>query len=282
VKSITNVIRLGLVRGWIEFRIQIASIPGFVGAAFVPVLTLVIASIFRDKQIEGVSLALFILPGFLSVQLAGEGLTAVANRLPLDREDGTLLRAKALPQGMVAYLIARAVMTVLSASLGVLLVLLPGFFIVPGLAGIGGAGFVTLGWVLALGLFAIAPLGAMVGALVKTPTAGVGLTTLALVGLTVISGIFYPITALPAWLQWIGQLFPLYWLGLGLRSVCLPATAAARELGGSWRPLETALVLAAWTGAGLLLAPGILRRMARHTSGSDMEAGRRRYTQRSH
>ena len=37
-----------------------------------------------------------------------------------------------------------------------------------------------------------------------------------------ISGIFYPITDCPGWLQGIGQLFPMYWLGLGMRAALLP------------------------------------------------------------
>ncbi len=58
-----------------------------------------------------------------------------------------------------------------------------------------------------------------------------------------ISGIFYPITHLPAWLQWLGQVFPIYWLGLGMRSALLPATMASVEIGHSWRHLETFGVL---------------------------------------
>lgn len=280
MKPMTNSMRLGLARGWIEFRMQVLTYPGLIGALFAPAILLAILWVFRERQNDGVSAALLLLPSFLGFQLAQEGLMGAANKLALDREDGTLLRAKALPQGMVAYLVARSVMTVLSALLSLLLVLIPGLFIVPGLAHIDGARFVTLAWVVVLGFLATAPLGAVIGAMVKSPTAAVGLTFLPLMAMVAISGIFYTITALPEWLQGIGQLFPLYWLGLGLRSVFMPEAAAALELGGSWRPLETALVLAAWAGAGLLLAPGFLRRMARRTSGSEMEAGRRRYTQR--
>ena len=62
-----------------------------------------------------------------------------------------------------------------------------------------------------------------------------GLLTLAMGGLAAISGIFYPITHLPHWLQWVGQMFPLYWLGLGTRSALLPANLASVEIGHSWR-----------------------------------------------
>jgi ABC-2 type transport system permease protein len=281
VKPMTNVVSLGISRGWNEFKIQYLSLQGVIGAVFGPAICLVVLWIFNARQleIEGIPYVLLLLPSFLGVQVIQEGLVGVSNKLALDREDGTLLRAKAIPQGMLAYLIARMMVTVLSAFLNLTLLLVPGLLIVPGLANIDGTGFVTLVWVLALGLVATAPIGAVIGAMVKSPTTAVGLSVLPMAIMAFISGIFLPITALPGWLQFIGQLFPLYWLGLGLRSAFLPEMAAAIELGGSWRPLETVLVLAAWAGVGLLLAPGILRRMARRTSGSEMEAGRRRYTQ---
>jgi ABC-2 type transport system permease protein len=95
-----------------------------------------------------------------------------------------------------------------------------------------------------------------------------------------ISGIFYPITALPGWLQGLAQVFPVYWLGLGMRSALLPAGAVAVEIGDSWRHLETAAVLGAWAVAGLLIAPALLRRMARRESGSAVAARRDRALRR--
>ncbi|GAB2495400.1 ABC transporter permease [Streptosporangium sandarakinum] len=89
-----------------------------------------------------------------------------------------------------------------------------------------------------------------------------------------ISGIFYPITSLPEWLQWIAQVFPIYWMGLGMRSALLPDSAVAVEIGESWRHLETAGVLGAWAVLGLLVAPVVLRRMARGESGSTVAARR--------
>jgi hypothetical protein len=54
--------------------------------------------------------------------------------------------------------------------------------------------------------------------------------------------------------------------------------AAARAGGGgighSWRHLATFGVLSAWTIAGLVLAPVVLRRMARRESGSNVAARR--------
>ncbi|MBX3046634.1 MAG: ABC transporter permease [Anaerolineales bacterium] len=275
MKPITSVVRLGLTRGWIEFWMNALSLQGLIGLFLAPTILLALLWMFRVREVEGISFALLMLPGFLTLQLTQEGLMGVANKLAFDREDGTLLRAKALPQGMPAYLIARVVVIILSAFVSLMLVIIPGLFIVPSLATVGVSGFVTLVWVLALGFLALAPIGAVIGAIVKSPSGAVGLSILPMGIMIGISGIFYPLKALPV----ISEIFPVYWIGLGIRSALLPEMAAAAELGGSWRPLETALVLGAWAAAGLLLAPGFLRRMARRASGSEMEAGRRRYTQ---
>ncbi|URN13604.1 ABC transporter permease [Streptomyces radiopugnans] len=103
---------------------------------------------------------------------------------------------------------------------------------------------------------------------------------LPVMGLVVISGIYFPLTELPDWLQLVAQVFPVYWLGLGLRAALLPAEAVAAEIGESWRYLETAGVLGAWAVAGLLLAPPVLRRMARRESGAAMAERHRKAMQR--
>jgi ABC-2 type transport system permease protein len=71
------------------------------------------------------------------------------------------------------------------------------------------------------------------------------------------------------------------WLGLGVRSVLLPASLAAVELGHSWRHLETLGVLGLWAVAGLVLAPILLRRMARRESGSAVAARREKAMSRA-
>ena len=122
-------------------------------------------------------------------------------------------------------------------------------------------------------LLATIPLGILLGSLIADPRF-VGAIVLPFAGLAAISGIFYPITHLPAWLQWLGQVFPMYWLGLGMRSALLPATMASVEIGHSWRHLATFGVLGAWAVIGLVLAPVLLRRMARRESGSVVAARR--------
>ena len=97
---------------------------------------------------------------------------------------------------------------------------------------------------------------------------------------TITFGIFFPITVLPKWLQWlqsVAEAFPFYWVGLGARSALLPPEMVAVEIGGSWRTVEMFAVLGAWAALGLLLAPILLRRMARRQSGSALAKVRERY-----
>ena len=93
------------------------------------------------------------------------------------------------------------------------------------------------------------------------------------------NGIFFPIQELWAWVQVVAQVFSMFWLGLGMRSAFLPDTATAIEIGGSWRSLETVLVLAAWAVAGAVVAPRVLRRMSRRASGATVQTAREQAAQ---
>ena len=86
---------------------------------------------------------------------------------------------------------------------------------------------------------------------------------------------------MPGWLQGTAQVFPVYWLGLGMRSALLPAGAASVEIAASWRIPQTAAALSAWALAGLIIAPLVLRRMARRESGSRVTQRRDRALQRT-
>jgi ABC-2 type transport system permease protein len=77
-------------------------------------------------------------------------------------------------------------------------------------------------------------------------------------------------------MQGIGQLFPMYWLGLGMRAALLPSHLAAVEIDGSWRLPYMFLALALWSVLGLATAPPVLRRMARRESGSRVAQRRER------
>jgi ABC-2 type transport system permease protein len=274
-------VRAGWRRGLIELRQTFTNGQDLFGQLFWPVLLLVSLFFMRDSEFAGtgISLAALALPGVVGMTVAFNGMMGMSGSLAIDREDGTLLRAKAIPHGMVGYLVGKVVTVTGWVVAGVLLLLVPGAFLVGDLA-LGSVGaWLTLTWVVLLGATAMLPMGAILGSLIANPRSQ-GLVMLPLSGLVAISGIFYPIAAMAGWLQVVAQVFPVYWLGIGLRSALLPDEAAAVELTGSWRHLETVAVLGAWAVAGLVLAPVVLRRMARRESGSSVAARREKAMQR--
>ncbi|SDK33706.1 ABC-type multidrug transport system, ATPase component [Nonomuraea jiangxiensis] len=142
-----------------------------------------------------------------------------------------------------------------------------------------GGAWPMLALVVVVGMAATLPLGAILGS-VFADSRSQGLIQLLMIAVIAISGIFYPITALPVWVQVVAQVFPVYWLGLGMRSALLPGDAVSVEIGESWRHVEMTGVLGAWVVFGLVVAPIVLRGMARGESGSGVAARRERVLQR--
>ncbi|MGI5211902.1 ABC transporter permease [Plantactinospora sp. CA-290183] len=279
----TNVLalRAGVVRGGIELRQTLTNAQDLWNYLFPNVIFLVVMVFMRDATVPGTtfSLGARTLPSVLGGGLAFGALVTLMMTLTVEREDGTLLRAKAVPHGMVGYLVGKVVQVAGMSLVSSALLVIPGLFLVDGLTATGAGSWLTLVWVVLLGLVACLPLGAVLGSLFSNPR-NVGMITLPIMALVGTSGIFYPITTFPAWVQGIAQAFPIYWLGLGMRSALLPDELAAVEIGGSWRHLETFAVLGAWGVLGLVLAPLVLRRMARRESGSSVAARKEKAMQR--
>jgi ABC-2 type transport system permease protein len=276
-----NAIRLGVRRGWIEMVQSLTTRADQIWILMVNGLFILALILQRDSTIPGtdISLALATLPSLIGMNVLIGGWMGTAMQLAMEREDGTLLRAKSTPQGMVGYLVARVTLAALNTGLGVVIFVVAGALLLDGLADVGLSGWLQLLAVLVLGLLATLPWGAISGSLVKSSQAGFGLTFLPLCAMIGISGIFYPISGLPGWLHPVAQMFPAYWLGLGTRAALSPDAAAAAEIGDSWRHLETFGMLGLWAVVGLALAPRVLRRMAERESGSVVEARRQRAMQ---
>jgi ABC-2 type transport system permease protein len=281
MNATVNAARAGVARGRIELRQTLTNVQDLWNYLFPTVILLVVMFFMRGSSVPGTNFSLGsrTLPSVLGMGIAFGGLVTMAMVLTIEREDGTLLRAKAIPNGMLGYLIGKIVLVSGMGLVSLALQLVPGMFLFHGLAVGSVHGWFTLTWVLLLGLVATMPLGAIFGSLFSNPR-NMGLIMLPMMGLIATSGIFYPINNYPGWLQGLAQVFPIYWLGLGMRSALLPGELAAAEIGQSWRHLETLGVLGAWAVVGLVVAPIVLRRMARRESGSTVAARREKALQR--
>jgi ABC-2 type transport system permease protein len=271
-----HAVRLGLRRGWTEFLNSVRSPQDQGFYVFTGVATLAYLWFNRADRVEGTTLLYptVALPSILGALVAFGVIIGPAFALSMEREDGTLLRHKALPHGMEGYVTGQLVFHSLSAAPQFLVILVPSALLFADVMPSGTSGWLTLGWVLVLGLMATLPLGMILGSVVPS-TQKVGTWgMLPVLVVTGISGIFVPVQALWGWVQTVAQVFPTYWIGLGMRSAFLPDSAASLELGGSWRTGQVALVLLAWAVAGLLVTPVVLRRMARRQSGSQVAAAK--------
>ncbi|MFF0488957.1 ABC transporter permease [Nocardia sp. NPDC004068] len=275
--------RSGLTRGLIELRQNLTNGMDLFTQFLWPVILLVALFFMRNGHFGGTGFGLgaLALPGVMGMLIASNGIFGIGQYLALDREDGTLLRAKAIPNGMVGYLIGKLVTVSGIVLIQVAVVLIFGLTVLGGLRLDGPRGWALFIGVLLLGLLATLPLGAIVGSVFESPRS-IGFVSFPVMGLVAVSGVFYPITSMPGWVQGLAQVFPIYWLGLGMRSALLPPEAAVVELGQSWRHWETFGVLGVWAAFGLTVAPIVLRRMARRESGSHVAARREKAMARAY
>ncbi len=270
-----HAVGLGARRGSAEFGQSIRSSQDQGFYLFTAVLVVGYLYLRRDTPVEGTDLLLpsVALPSILGALVAFGVVIGPAYSLAMEKEDGTLLRYKAVPHGLRGYFTSQLLFQSLSLVPQLLVILIPSFLLFDGLMA-DASGWLIVVWVLLLGLVATMPIGMVIGGLVPS-TQKVGTWgMLPIMVLAGISGIFYPIQQLWWWVQVVAQVFPMYWIALGMRSAFLPDSAAALEIGQSWRTWETLAVLGAWAILGAILTPIVLRRMARKQTGSQVEAAR--------
>lgn len=268
--------RIGLRRALIETRVSLTTPSDLAGALIMMAVAVTVLLFMRNVEIDDspISLGAMNLPSLIGMVIVFGGTMGIVGALVMDRTTGTLLRAKSIPGGMTGYLVGHVVSQAIWHGVNALLLLVVGLMFFEGLEFGSPDRWLMLLAVAVLILAATIPLGAVLGSLIDNPR-NMGLVMLPMMALVAISGIFYPISALPTWLQGIGQVFPMYWAGLGMRHALLPDSAVAVEIGQSWRTLPMFGVLAIWAVAAMSLAPRLLRRMASRESGSAMEKRRK-------
>jgi len=262
----------GISRGWIETRQSFTQTAKFITHWFAPVtfvvLLLVVSRIpgahgerYLPLPVTHFPFVTMMLPSFLSIMIIMGGICGPAGGITADREDGTLLRAKATPNGMLGYLVGKIVMCAMTTLLSVVVILVPAITFVPDLI-LDARTWLLLTLVFVIGMVSTVPLGVALGSIMKRSQD----VLMACGTMLILCVSVFEFTVRPAWLQSLVEAFPAYWVALGLRSAMLPAGMVAADI-GKWRAVEMFAVPGAWAAIGLLLAPILLRRMARRQSG---------------
>lgn len=277
--SLRRALAAGVNRGGIEVRQILRSGRDWSSHLSLPVVFLVFAA-FKKSSIPHTSIPFsgLLVAGGIAALISLTGLTTLAQILATEREDGTLLRLRGTPGGMVGYLIAKICVVAAVAVGGIVIMLFGGALLLGSPLPHSLGQWATLLWVSALGLTALTCFGAAIGAVLPNPREALALVMLPIYVLVTISGVLFPVSVMPSALQDVAQIFPVKWIAQGIRSALLPDDALAAETGHSWQHLQTFGVLGAWCVLGFLLAPRVLLRMARRESGSRLADRRQRST----
>ena len=251
-----SLLTTGLARGRVELMTFFRERETVVFIFALPAILLVLlGSIFGGQAapVPGVTVGQLFVAGMIaggimstSFQYLGIGITA-------ERDSGLLKRLSGTPMPHAAYFIGKIVQVLVCMIAEITLLLIVGvaFYHVqlPDTA----ERWWTFAWVCLLGCAACSLLGIAVSSLPRSARSASPIITLPVVVLEFISGVFIPFSSVPPWLQRVAAVFPLKWMAQGLRSAFLPARAAVLEPAHSWEHGKTALVLAAWVAAGLVL-----------------------------
>lgn len=276
------VVRAAARQAWVTLVRKYTSVAGISGVAF-SLVSLVVLWFVRDMNFgDGMaSAAGWIFAGFLGFGVVAAAVLGVAGELQTERDDGTLLRAKAVPHGMTGHLVAKLIVTPVDAVIPIIPVVVGAALLLPGTMPTDPLRWALFLLVFLLTVVVMLPWGAVLGAVFRSMITFAWIM-MGIYVLAAVSGLFFPATVMPTWLQWVSQATPLYWIGRAFRAVLLPESAAVAEIGGEWRMGLTLAVLLAWAVVGLLVAPVLLRRMARRQSGSAVAAARERVLNRGY
>jgi ABC-2 type transport system permease protein len=188
-------------------------------------------------------LTLFV-PGILAFAVVVIAYGNLAATIALQRADGVLKRLRATPLNPSLYLGGQVVSVVATTLLisaatialgGIVFGALPRAVAIPQLL-----------LILILGIACFAALGLAISAAISTADAAGAITNGTYLPLAMVSGMFSATLHLPRVLDVIISAFPLKALADGLRSTYDPAAHGL--------PVGNALVLAAWTVAGIAIA----------------------------
>ncbi|MBI1376211.1 MAG: ABC transporter permease [Frankiales bacterium] len=223
-----------------------------------PVLLMVIfGAVFGSQPLsEGSDIAFsqYFVAGMIASGVLYTSFQNLSISIPLERDDGTLKRIQGTPMPKLSYFIGKiGLVFVAYVAQLTLLVTVGRLFYKLQLPS--GSQWVTLVWVSVLGLIACTLLGIAFSSVPKNGKGAPAIVSPIVLVLQFTSGVFFPYSQLPDWMQTFAAVFPLKWLTQAMRSVFLPPEAAAAlEVSGSWQLGACAAVLAAWAVVALLLS----------------------------
>ncbi|MEV1200634.1 ABC transporter permease [Microbispora rosea] len=248
--------RAAVARSSVELKSFFRNRQSLVFTLLLPIVLLVVLGSIFSGTVPGThtDFKQMFIAGIIACGVMSVSFNGLAISVAIERDTGMIRRLASSPMPKSAYFIGKVVRVAVTGTLETLLLLavaVPAFGLpLPSTA----ARWETLVWVLLLGAVACTLLAVAFSSIIPNARSASAIVTLPFLVLQFISGVFFPYSQLPAWMQTVAALFPLKWMTQGLRSVFLPDDFARVEPAGVWELDRVALVLAAWCLAGLVLS----------------------------
>ncbi|MGV8965629.1 MAG: ABC transporter permease [Cellulomonas sp.] len=270
--ALPSTLRMGLARVALEVRQFFRERDAVVFIFAYPVIMLgIFATVFGQDGATvgpppGVPFAQYFLPGMIATGVMLSSFQNLATSIAVERDDGGLKRLRGTPLPATSFFVGK-IGQVLVTSLvqtALLLVVAATLFDVP--MPTTASAWATFAWVFALGTATGSICGIWFSSVPRSGKSASAVVVPVVLILQFISGVFFQYDQLPSWMQNLASVFPLKWMAQGMRSVFLPPSAEAAEVGGSWQHAATAAVLLAWLVVGLVLGVRTFR-WKRHDDG---------------
>lgn len=193
------------------------------------------------------------LAAFVVLQLIGE--------FQSERLNGGLLRARTLPHGPLTWAISKTISSLVITLVIQAITFGVGIFAISSVS-VNVTDLLLLAPLVVLATFACAPLGFIMGALNRGMFTQM-LSFLISTGLIVTSGVFFPLSSLPRWVQIFQMGLPFYWCSHLSRYLLLGADNAAAEVGEAFHPFIALAILGVWIVGGYAISALVARRAFR-------------------
>jgi len=259
-QKLPSLLTTGWSRGGIEIRQFMRQRESVVFTLMFPVLLLLIfGSVFKSTIVPGVTFSQYFVAGMIASGLVNSGFQGLAIGIPIERDDGTLKRLRGTPMPAMAYFLGKAILVVVTTVAQIIMLLLVGVLLFHVKLPIDANHWLILLWVTALGSTVSTLLGIAFSSVPRSGRGASAVVTPIVLILQFTSGVFFIFNQLPVWMQNVASIFPLRWMTQGMRSVFLPQSFAAQEVGHSWELGKIAVILGVWLIIGAVLALGTFR-----------------------
>lgn len=255
-KQLSGLVAASLARSRVELLTFFRNWMSLIFNMALPVLLMLVFGAVFNQKIPGTSVdyRLLFISGMIGVGVMSTTFQSLALSVTSDRDEGLIRRLAASPMPRVAYFIGITVKALITTVFEVIILMVLGMVLYGLPMPSDAVRWLTLVWVVLLGVSSCSLLGIAYTALIPNSRAAPGATTPPFMILQFVSGVFFPLSMIPAVLTSIGYAFPLLWMAKGLRFVFLPDFLESAEPSGSWDLGLVAIVLIAWTVVGGILA----------------------------